>query len=136
MVDVNPPATPWILRAMRPVLWVGVAFNLVVAGMVLFPATLGALAALPPVGSEFYRWMLAYFVVLFAATYAWLARQPRIPHALVGLASLGRLGVVAVALACVLLEKIELRTFLLTGIDLAFAAYFAAWMRASLRAGR
>jgi hypothetical protein len=130
---VPAPGRSWIERAMRRVLWVGVAFNLLVAAMLVFPATLGVFAALPPVGSDFYRWMLAYFVVLFSATYAWLALQPEIPPALVGLAALGKIGVFVVALVCLATGDVGARTFALTGVDLAFALYFLAWMQATLR---
>jgi hypothetical protein len=118
-------------RWLRPALWLGVAFNLFVAATLAFPDSLGEIAAMPPVGSEFYRWMLVYFVVLFAATYGWLALQPVVPHALVGLASLGKAGVFVVALVCLLKGDIEGRTFALTLVDLAYALYFFAWMRAT-----
>jgi hypothetical protein len=55
---------------MRKILWVGVAFNAVAALMLAFPNSLGALVGLPPVGSIFYPWLLAFFVALFGATYA------------------------------------------------------------------
>ena len=126
----------WTRRWLRAVLWVGVVFNLLVALMLVFPATLGAFAALPPVGPDFYRWMLVYFVVLFSATYAWLAVQPVVPHALVGLAALGKLGVFVVALACLLRGEIGARTFLVALVDLAFATYFLLWLRASVAGAR
>ena len=133
----HPPTTatpPSVFeRWLRPALWVGVVFNLFVAAMLVFPERLGGIAALPPVGSDFYRWMLVYFVTLFAATYAWLAMQPVVPHALVGLASLGKAGVFVVALACLLKGDIAARTFALTLVDLGYALYFFAWMRASTR---
>ena len=136
------PANPvsivptWITRSIRTVLWIGVPFNLLVALMLVFPDTLGGLAALPPVGTEFYRWMLVYFVVLFGATYAWLALQPTISPPLVGLAALGKLGVFVVALACLLRGEIQGRTFAVALVDLAFAVYFLAWMRASASTDR
>jgi hypothetical protein len=124
-----PVRTAWVARAMRPVLWVGVVFNLCVALMLVFPTTLGGFAALPPVGSDFYRWMLVYFVVLFSATYAWLALQPAISQPLIGLAALGKAGVFVVALVCLVRGEVELRTFAVALGDLAFAAYFMAWLR-------
>jgi hypothetical protein len=131
--DRLPVASTWITRSIRKVLWVGVPFNLLVAAMLAFPGAFGEL--LPPLPVEFYRWMLICFVLVFGATYAWLAVQPTIPHALVGLASLGKIGVFGVSLACLLREEIELRTLLVSLVDLSFAAYFLAWMRASLAAG-
>ena len=133
VAGVAPARAPWPLRAMRPVLWVGVAFNLCVALMLVFPDTLGGFAALPPVGSAFYRWMLVYFVVLFSATYAWLAVQPVISQALVGLAALGKAGVFVVALVCWTRGEVEFRTLAVALVDLVFAAYFMAWLRATMR---
>jgi len=122
---------PAIARAIRPVLWLGVPFNAMVAAMVAFPGPLGDFAMLPVVDAVFYRWMLVYFVVLFSATYGWMAMQPIIPRPVVGLAALGKAGVFAVALACVLANQIPVRTFLLACGDLVFALYFFAWMRAT-----
>jgi hypothetical protein len=122
-------APTWIARSIRKVLWIGVPFNVLVAAMLVFPEATGAL--LPPLHVEFYRWMLVCFVLIFGATYAWLALQPTIPHPLVGLAALGKIGVFAVSLLCLVREEIELRTFLVSLGDLAFAVYFLAWMRAS-----
>jgi hypothetical protein len=118
-------------RTMRGILWVGVVFNALVGAMMLFPGSLGALAALPPVGSVFYRWMLAFFVLLFAATYAWLARRPVIDRPLVALAAIGKTGVFAIAIACLLRGDIAARTVLLSSGDLVFAVCFWLWLRAT-----
>ena len=140
MADITPtsaplaaPAQGWVARSIRKVLWIGVPFNLLVALMLVFPDTLGGLAALPPLGSEFYRWMLVYFVALFAATYAWLAVQPTISQPLVGLAALGKMGVFVVSLVCLLRGDVGVRTFLVALVDMAFALYFMAWLRAAGR---
>jgi hypothetical protein len=132
----TPTAPGWIARIVRPVLWIGVGFNAVVAGMVAFPAPLGDFAALPPVGEPFYRWMLVYFVVLFSATYGWLARQPVISRELMGLAALGKAGVFVVAAACVVAGEIPMRAFVLASGDLLFSVYFFAWLRATAPARR
>lgn len=116
---------------MRRVLWVGVVFNALVASMLMFPSTLGALAALPPIGSVFYLWMLTFFVVLFSATYAWLALEPTISRPVVALAAFGKTGAFVVALACLLRGDIQLRTFWVSIGDLAFALYFFFWLRAT-----
>jgi hypothetical protein len=118
-------------KTMRRALWVGVVFNALVALMLMFPSTLGALAALPPVGSVFYRWMLTFFVVLFCATYAWLAVEPTISRPVVVLAAVGKTGASLVALACLLRGDIQLRTFAISIGDLAFAAYFFLWLRST-----
>lgn len=118
-------------KIMRRILWIGVAFNALVALMLLFPLTLGTFAALPPVGSVFYLWMLAFFVLLFSGTYAWLAMQPIIVRPIVVLAALGKSGVFVVALVCLLRGDIQLRTFVVAIGDLAFALYFFAWLRST-----
>jgi len=119
---------------MRKVLWLGVAFNTFVALMLMYPSTLGALAALPPVDSVFYRWMLTFFVVLFAATYAWLALEPSISRPVVALAAFGKTGVFVVALSCLLIGEIQPRSFLVSIGDLAFAIYFFLWLRSTAAA--
>lgn len=118
-------------QIIRKVLWLGVAFNALVALMLLFPSTLGAFAALPPVGSVFYLWMLTFFVVLFSGTYAWLALQPIISRDIVALAAIGKTGVFLVALACLLGGDIQLRTFSITTGDLGFALYSFRWLRST-----
>jgi hypothetical protein len=127
--DVAPSRLGWVARSVRPVLWIGVGFNALVAMMLLYPWAPGA--ALPPVGSVFYLWMLVYFVALFSATYAWLALQPEISRPVVGLSALGKTGVFVVALACLLRNDIPVRTFAVSIIDLAFAVYFFLWLRAT-----
>jgi hypothetical protein len=118
-------------KIMRRVLWVGMAFNALVALMLMFPSTLGVLAALPPVGSVFYRWMLTFFVLLFSATYAWLAVEPTISRPLVVLAAVGKTGAFIVALVCLIRGEILLRTFSISVGDLAFAIYFYLWLRST-----
>jgi hypothetical protein len=125
-----PPGTPWILRSLRPVLWIGVAFNALIAVLLAFAGTLDAWHVLPPLDSHFYRWMLVWFVLVFSATYAWMALQPQVPQSMLGLASLGKAGVFAVALACWLRGDILGRTLAVTGIDLAFSVWFFLCLRA------
>lgn len=119
------------MSMMRTVLWTGVAFNTAVALMLLLPSSLGAMAALPPIESDFYRWMLTYFVVLFAATYAWLALTPIISRQIVALASIGKAGSFLIALVCLLRGDIQLRAFMVSAGDLVFAIYFFYWLRNS-----
>lgn len=99
--------------------------------MLLQPSTLGAMAALPPAGSDFYRWMLTYFVVLFSATYAWLALAPTISRQIIALSAIGRAGAFLIALLCALRADIELMAFLVSAGGLAFAIYFFYWLRAT-----
>lgn len=116
---------------MRVVLWIGVAFNALVALMVVFPETLGVIAALPPIRSVFYRWMLTFFVVLFAATYAWLALAPTISRPVVALAAIGKAGAFVIALVCLVRGDIRFRAFSVSMVDLVFAIYFFLWLRAT-----
>ena len=116
---------------MRRVLWVGVVFNTLVALMLMFPSTLGALAALPPVGSNFYLWMLIFFVMLFSATYAWLALSRTISRPVVVLAAVGKTGAFLVALVCLIRGDILLRAFSVSIGDLAFAIIFFLWLRST-----
>lgn len=113
---------------MRFVLWVGTAFNAGAALMLAFPATLGGLVGLPTDGSVFYRWLLAWFVALFGAAYAWLALQPTISRPLVTLAAVGKSGVFVIALACWWLGDIGFRTFAVAIGDLMFALVFFRWL--------
>ena len=116
-------APTWSERAIRPLLRVGALFNAVVALSLLLPAA----------GPVFHRWVLAWFVALFGAAYAWMAGQAVIPRALVALAATGKAGVFAIALACLLRREIALAMFAVAVADLGFAAVFAAWLRASRR---
>lgn len=117
----------FVASAIRPVLWLGAAFNAAVALGLLLPSVAGAL--LPPPAPAFHTWTRAYFVALFAATYAWLAMQPTIPRPVVGVAAIGKAGVFAIALACLLRGDIGPRTFAVGVVDLGFALCFLAWLR-------
>ena len=118
-------------NTIRSVLWVGVGFNALVALMLMLPTTLGVLAALPPIGSDFYRWMLSYFVVLFSATYAWLALASTISRPVVALAAIGKTGSFIIALLCLSRGDIQLKTFFISVGDLVFAIYFFLWLRST-----
>ncbi len=97
---------------MRYVLWVGVVFNALVALMLVFPTTFDSWATLPPIGSDFYRWMLTFFVMLFSATYAWIALEPTISRPIVALAAIGKTGAFIIALVCLLLGDIHIKSLL------------------------
>jgi CHASE2 domain-containing sensor protein len=113
-------------------LWIGAFFNFGAALMFIFPVSLGQIAGLPVSGSLFYNWLLALFIGLFGAVYAWLARRPRIDHPLVGLAIIGKMGVFAVALASWLLGVIPFRGFVVAIGDLVFGMIFWWWLRGEL----
>jgi hypothetical protein len=115
--------------AIRPALWLGAAFNAAVALGLLFPRLAGI--AQGPEGPVFQQWTLAYFVALFAVAYAWMARQAAIPRPLVAFAAIGKAGVFAIALACLLRGNIHRAVFAVAVVDLLFAVAFAAWLRAT-----
>jgi hypothetical protein len=116
---------------LRAVLWVGAAFNTFAAGALAFPDSIGSMLALPPVASTFHAWLLAFFVALFGATYAWMARQAAIPRPLVALAAIGKSGVFLIALAC--WWRGDLGTAALAPAigDAMFAGLFFWWLRAT-----
>jgi hypothetical protein len=113
--------------AIRPVLWIGAAFNVVVALSMLFPPAFGL--ASPPAGARFNAWILAWFVVLFGAAYGWMAMQAVIPRPLVALAAIGKADVFVIALACLLRGDIGPPLFAVAIVDLLFALAFLAWWR-------
>lgn len=115
----------------RQVLRIGAAFNTMATLVLLLPDSFGAFAGLPPSGSVFHTWLLALFVGLFGATYAWMSFQQEIPRSLLGLAAIGKTGVFFVALACWLRADIPFPAFALAIADLAFAAVFFWWLRRS-----
>ena len=119
-------------QIMRIALWLGAFFNFGAALMLIFPVSLGQIAGLPASGSLFYNWLLALFIGIFGATYAWLARQPQIDRSLVTLAIIGKMGVFAVALACWLLGEISLRGYVVAIGDLVFGIIFWWWLRGEL----
>ena len=118
-----------LATAIRPVLWSGAAFNGVVALSMLFPSMFGLPA--PPPGAQFNAWILSWFVVLFGAAYGWMAMQPAIPRPLVALAAIGKAGVFAIALACLLRHDIGRLPFAVAAVDGLFALAFLAWLRAT-----
>lgn len=128
---------PWAPDdAIRWVLRVGAVFNSAAALMLLFPTSFGAFAGVPSSGSVFHAWLLALFVGLFGATYAWMSFQREIPRPLLGLAAIGKTGVFLVALACWLRADIAFATFALTLVDLAFAAVFFWWLGRTSKVAR
>jgi hypothetical protein len=114
---------------MRRALWLSVPFNLGAACLFAFPASaLGQLAGLPPAAPLLYRVVVALFIALFGATYAWLALQPRIDRPLVAFSALGKSGVFAAILVLWLLDLAPARGVAIASGDLAFAGVFAWWL--------
>lgn len=112
---------------MRYVLLLAALFNFGAALAFAFPASLGQLAALP-MAPPLYSTLVALFIGLFGASYAWLAMQPVIHRPLLAFGAVGK------ASACVLffllwLEGQASLLVMLGGLgDLAFAAVFFSWL--------
>ncbi|HYB90759.1 MAG TPA: hypothetical protein VEC38_06925 [Candidatus Binataceae bacterium] len=116
-------------RWMRRALWAAAIFNLGGAFLFAFPSSsIGQLAGLSGVVPTIYRALLAMFILLFAAAYAWLARRPRIDRPLVAFSAIGKTAAFVVVAACWLLGDIPGRGVLAGSGDLAFAAFFALWL--------
>jgi hypothetical protein len=78
---------------LRKVLWAAVFYNLAGSLAFAFPSSVGQLAGLPLPVPPIYSVLLAFFVVLFGAAYAWLALQPQIDRPLVAMAACGKASV-------------------------------------------
>jgi hypothetical protein len=119
---------------LRKVLWATVVYNLLGASAFAFPASVGQLAGLPVPVPLVYSVMLALFVLLFGAAYAWLALQPTIDRPMVGFAAFGKASVFVAAV--VLWATGNASAWLIPGAtgDLIFAAVFAWWLRATAAA--
>lgn len=115
-------------HVMRRALRVTSVLNLGAAFVFAFPDSLGRLAGFPGPASLLHSTFLALLVALFGATYAWLARQPRIDRPLVGFCALGKTGFFTVAFACWLLGDLPGRGALAASADLLFAGVFAWWL--------
>src|SRR5262245_43495783 len=113
---------------MRRALRASVPFNLGGALLFAFPGSLGWLLGLPGSVPHVYSATLAFLVTLFAGTYAWLARQPRIDRPIVVFCTLGKAGFFAVVLGCWLVGEVPGLALVGAAGDLAFAAVFAWWL--------
>lgn len=121
----------------RLVLKVGAAFNFSAAALILFAASLGRLADLPPDAPHLYSWMLAAFVFLFGGVYLWLPNRDPIDRPLVAVAALGKFAVFLVSLVCLILSEISIKTLAPAVIDLLFGILFVTWLRgAGTRSGQ
>jgi hypothetical protein len=115
---------------LRKVLWATVVYNVAGASAFALPASIGQLAGLPLPVAPIYSVLLAVFVLLFGAAYAWLALQPAIDRPLVGFAAFGKASVFVAAIG--LWATGNGPGLFVPGAvgDLIFAAIFAWWLRA------
>lgn len=116
---------------MRRALRATAVLNVGGALMFAFPESVGRLGGLPAPVPHLYAWFIALLVLLFGATYAWLARQARIDRPLVAFCALGKTGFFAVVLLCWLVGEVPGLSVVTASGDLAFAAIFAWWLRVS-----
>jgi hypothetical protein len=119
-------------RLMRRALAASAVFNL--GGAVLFASpdsSLGRLAGLSGAVPGIYCAMVAWFVLLFAGAYAWLARQAEIDRALVGFAAIGKAGAFSIFTVCWIVGQVSGRAALAGIGDLIFAGIFGWWLLGS-----
>jgi hypothetical protein len=112
----------------RRVLWISAVFNLGGALLFTFPASFGQLAGLPVPVPRIYTALLVLFILLFGASYAWLALQPVIDRPMVALAAFGKAGAFAVIFACWLLGEAPGLGVVGASGELALATLFAWWL--------
>lgn len=117
-------------RVLRVALWASVPANLGVAALLLDPGSaLGQFVGLPePAPEPFYRGLLAQFVALFGAAYAWLAMQPQISRPFIAFAAIGKFGAFILTFVLCFLDLASTRWTMLMAGDLLFAAVFAWWL--------
>ena len=114
---------------MRGTLLTAALFNFGAALAFALPTTLGQLAALPA-APPIYTTLVAIFIALFGASYAWLALV-RIDRSLLTLGAIGKTSA-AVAFFLLWLSADASLLLMLGGLgDLAFAAIFFWWLRAT-----
>lgn len=121
---------------MRRALHATSVLNVGGALMFAFPDSVGKLGGLPSGVPHLYSWFLGYMVLLFGATYAWMARQAVINRPLVVFSALGKSGFFAVASLCFLVGELPFLTLVTAAGDLVFAAIFVWWLLGSDNATR
>ncbi len=114
---------------MRSTLWASVPFNIGAALLFACPSSsLGQLAGLPRSAPRVYTMLLAWFVVLFGGSYAWLACQARIDRPLVAIAAIGKSGVFVTIVVLWWIGDAPGRGVLAATSDLVLAAIYAWWV--------
>ena len=112
----------------RRVLWISAVFNLSGALLFAFPSSVGQLIGLPVPVPPVYSALLVLFILLFGASYAWLASQPIIVRPMVALAAFGKAGAFAATFACWVAGAVPALVVAAMSGDLALAALFAWWL--------
>ena len=112
---------------LRKALWTTAAFNTGAAAMVAFPYTAGGVLGLPTPVPRVYTTLLAVFIFLFGAMYAWLAASREIDRLFIAFAAVGKASVFVVFFAFWLAGNATLPVLAAATGDLAFAAIFVHW---------
>jgi hypothetical protein len=114
---------------MRRVLAAAALFNLGGAVAFAVPSSMGGrLMGLPADVPTVYRALVAFFVLLFGAMYAWLARQERIDRAMVAMGALGKAGAFAIVAGIWMAGQMPGRSVIAISGDLVFAMIFGRWL--------
>jgi hypothetical protein len=113
---------------MRRALWTSVPFNLGGALAFGFPESFGALVGMPAPAPPVYAASMAFLVALFAGTYAWMARQPRLDRPLVWFVTLGKGGFFLIVLALWMGGHASTLFLTTAAGDMVFAAIFMWWL--------
>jgi hypothetical protein len=116
-------------KLLRCALWISVPYNLGGAYLFAFPASAaGRLAQMPADVPSLYRALLALFVVLFGATYAWLASSTAINRPLLALGAIGKAGAFASILILWLAGALPATGPITALGDLVLAGIFFWWL--------
>ena len=113
----------------RPMLALAAVFNLAGACLFAWPDSwAGQLAGLPAEVPLIYRVLVALFVLLFGASYAWLAMQPQPHRPLLAFGALGKTLAFCAVLALWWQSELPAISVAVTSGDLALAGLFALWL--------
>jgi hypothetical protein len=119
-------------RLVRITLMISVPFNLIIAWMLLFPASaLGALMQLPADVPMLYAALSAMFVAAFGLLYAWMPMQPVINREMLAFVSLCKASAFAVALTLWLLGLGGGTAALAAVGDIVLALIWMRWLLAT-----
>lgn len=116
-------------RLVRATLLISVPFNLIVAGMLLFPASrISALMDLPSPVPPLYAALSSMFVAAFGLLYAWMPLQKTLNREMLAFVALCKTAAFVVAQALWLSDLGSGSTALAAVGDLIFAAIWARWL--------
>jgi hypothetical protein len=121
-------------RFIRRLLWVSVVFNAGGASLFAFPASpIGQLIEMPTPVAPIYGILLAFFLLLFGAMYAFLAVQTVIYRPWVAFLAAGKLGAFAIVLGVWITGNASFRGVMAAAGDLILAILFVLWLLRSAK---